>query len=296
MKKKSILLGWLVLAGMLWTCNRPIAKFTYQGEAVAPADIEFVNESEKAERYIWHFGDGDTATVANPSHVYGSSGNYTVRLEAWRADKSRRTEEIIQVKAPEKCLVEVQTPYGNMIVELYDATPQHRDNFTKLVEEGYYDSLLFHRVIEGFMIQGGDPESRTAGQGQPLGSGGPGYTVPAEFVDTLVHVKGALAAARMGDAVNPEKNSSGSQFYIVQGRELTPAMLDRLEAQKDLRYGQAQREAYLNLGGTPQLDQEYTVFGKVIQGMEVIDKIAGAPTDRRDRPQADIRMKLRVIK
>jgi cyclophilin family peptidyl-prolyl cis-trans isomerase len=296
MKKILRLLGWVVLAGMVWTCNRPVAKFTYQGEAVAPADIEFRNESEKAERYIWHFGDGDTAMTANPTHVYGSSGNYAVRLEALQGNKSRTAEEVIQIRAPEKCLVEIQTSYGNMIVELYDATPLHRDNFTKLVEEGYYDSLLFHRVIEGFMIQGGDPESRTAGQGRPLGRGGPGYTVPAEFVDTLVHTKGALAAARTGDAVNPEKRSSGSQFYIVQGSDLTSSMLDRVEAQKNIRYGKARREAYLKLGGAPQLDREYTVFGRVIQGMEVIDEIAGAPTDPRDRPESDIRMKLRVIK
>lgn len=296
MKVVSRLLAGILLISALWSCNRPVAKFTYQGEAVAPADIEFTNESEKAESYIWYFGDGDTAMVANPTHVYGSSGNYRVRLEALRGKKSRTTEEIIQVKAPEKCLVEIQTDYGNMIVELFDATPQHRDNFTKLVEEGFYDSLLFHRVIEGFMIQGGDPDSRNALPGQPLGGGDPGYTVPAEFVDTLVHTKGALAAARTGDAVNPQKRSSGSQFYIVQGSELTPALLDRIEAQKNIRYGTSQREAYLKLGGTPQLDREYTVFGSVIQGMEVIDAIAGATTDRRDRPRTNIRMKMRVIK
>lgn len=292
---KTVLFG-LFAAWFFASCNRPVAEFTYQGDLIAPAEVEFENQSEEAERYVWHFGDGDTAMVANPEHRYMSSGNYPVRLEAIRGKKSRVKEEVIQIKAPEKCLVELQTGYGNMLIELYDATPEHRDNFTKLVEEGYYDSLLFHRVIEGFMIQGGDPESKEAPEGQPLGRGGPGYTIPAEFVDSLTHIKGALAAARLGNRANPEKRSSGSQFYIVQGREVTPAMLDRFEAMKNVRYGKAQREAYLELGGTPQLDHEYTVFGRVIEGLEVIDKIAATATDNRDRPQEDIRMKLRVIK
>lgn len=292
---KKILYGGVVLI-FLASCNRPMADFAYQGDMTAPAEVQFDNQSEKAERFIWHFGDGDTAMVAEPVHRYRSSGNYEVRLEAIRGSKRRVKEEVVQIKAPEKCLVELSTPYGSMIIELFDATPQHRDNFTKLVEEGYYDSLLFHRVIEGFMIQGGDPESRGAAPGLPLGGGGPGYTVPAEFVDTLVHIKGALAAARTGDQVNPEKRSSGSQFYIVQGREITASMLDRMEAQKDIRYGKAQREAYLQVGGTPQLDREYTVFGRVIEGLDVIDKIAAADTGPRDRPRNDVPMELRVIK
>ncbi len=296
MKNIKVVLFGVLAAGLLAACNRPVAEFAYQGDLTAPAKVEFKNQSEEAEQYIWHFGDGDTAMATNPVHRYMSSGNYPVRLEAIRGNKSRVKEEVIQIKAPEKCLVELQTSYGNMLIELYDATPQHRDNFTKLVEEGYYDSLLFHRVIDGFMLQGGDPESKAAPAEQALGRGGPGYTIPAEFVDSLVHIKGALAAARLGDRANPEKRSSGSQFYIVQGRAVTPEMLDRFEAMKNVRYGKAQREAYLELGGTPQLDHEYTVFGRVIEGLEVIDKIAGVSTDARDRPEEDIRMRLRVIK
>ncbi len=291
----KLLLGTFLLPAF-FQCSRPVAEFTYSGDLTAPAEVRFDNRSREAERYVWHFGDGDTAMVAEPSHRYRSSGNYPVRLEAFRGKRSRSTEQIIQVVAPEKCLVELETEYGVLLIELSDATPRHRDNFLKLVEEGYYDGLLFHRVIDGFMIQGGDPQSKGAAPEQALGMGGPGYTVPAEFVDTLVHVKGALAAARQGDQVNPEKASSGSQFYIVQGREVTEEMLDQLEARNGLRYGKAQREAYARQGGTPFLDNSYTVFGKVIEGLEVIDKIAGATTDARNRPREDISMKLRVIK
>jgi peptidyl-prolyl cis-trans isomerase B (cyclophilin B) len=183
-----------------------------------------------------------------------------------------------------------------MLVELYDATPQHQDNFVKLVQEGYYDGLLFHRVIENFMIQGGDPKSKDAPAGQALGSGGPGYTIPAEFVDSLVHIKGAIAAARTGDAVNPQKRSSGSQFYIVHGRKVTEQDLAQLEAQKGFRYTTRQKEAYLEHGGTPFLDRDYTVFGQVVEGFEVLDKLAAVPTDPRDRPKEDLKMKIRLIR
>jgi peptidyl-prolyl cis-trans isomerase B (cyclophilin B) len=193
-------------------------------------------------------------------------------------------------------LIELETAYGNMIIQLYDATPKHQENFIKLAEEGFYDGLLFHRVIDGFMVQGGDPKSKNARKGQPLGSGGPGYTVPAEFVDSLVHVKGALAAARMGDNVNPEKASSGSQFYIVHGRKVNEEALNRIESQKGVRYSKRQREIYKEKGGTPFLDREYTVFGQVIEGLDVIDKIAKSQTDNRDRPVENVEMKIRVIK
>jgi peptidyl-prolyl cis-trans isomerase B (cyclophilin B) len=183
-----------------------------------------------------------------------------------------------------------------MTLKLSDETPQHRDNFIKLAEEGYYDGLIFHRVINGFMIQGGDPNSRNAAPGAQLGSGGPGYQVPAEFVDDLVHVKGAIAAARTGDNVNPQKMSSGSQFYIVHGKPMTEQELTMMESRKGIRYTPAQREAYLTHGGTPFLDRDYTVFGQVIEGLEVIDKIAASATDRGDRPKEDITMKIVVIK
>lgn len=263
---------------------------------MAPAELTFENQSEKAEAYEWDFGDGKTSTEADPVHRYRSSGNYLVRLNALQGKKRRVTEQRIQILAPEKCLLELETEFGTMLIELSDATPQHRDNFSKLVEEGYYDNLLFHRVIQGFMIQAGDPNSRNADPGQQLGMGGPGYTVPAELVDTLLHLKGALAAARTGDQVNPQKRSSGSQFYIVQGSPQADDMLDRVEAQKGIRYSTEQREQYKKLGGTPFLDREYTVFGRVIEGLDVIDKIAATPTGASDRPREDVRMIIRLIK
>jgi peptidyl-prolyl cis-trans isomerase B (cyclophilin B) len=182
---------------------------------------------------------------------------------------------------------------GNMIAEVFDATPGHQDNFVKMVEQSYYDSLLFHRVINGFMIQGGDPESRNAAPGAMLGSGGPGYTIKAEFVDSLAHVKGALAAARTN---NPQKRSSGSQFYIVQGREVSDSDLNKREGLHNFRYPRAVREQYAEMGGTPFLDQEYTVFGRVIEGLEVIDEIAGIRTDNQNRPQEDVWMVIKLIR
>ncbi len=205
-------------------------------------------------------------------------------------------EQKINIEAPDGCLVEIETSFGTMLARLSDATPKHRDNFLKLAEQGYYDNLLFHRVIEGFMIQGGDPESKGAAPNTALGRGGPGYTIPAEFVDSLAHIKGALAAARMGDQANPTKASSGSQFYIVQGRPVDENTLNRTEAQKNTRYSSEQRNAYTTQGGTPFLDRDYTVFGYLIDGFDVLDRIAATPTQPGDRPREDVWMKVRVIK
>jgi cyclophilin family peptidyl-prolyl cis-trans isomerase len=291
---------WLFILGVgvvLAGCGRPIAQFSYQLEGTsAPTKIQFENESEKAETYEWDFGDGNFSSAPAPMHEYRSSGNYLVVLKAKKGKKETILEKRIQVDAPERCLVEIQTDYGSMLVWLYDATPEHRDNFLRLAEEQFYDSLLFHRVINGFMVQGGDPNSRGAGPNDRLGTGGPGYTIPAEIVDSLIHKKGALAAARTGDAVNPEKRSSGSQFYIVQGRPVTEKDLLMMESRKGIRYTKEQRDAYLELGGTPFLDREYSVFGEIIDGLEVIDKIASVQTAPGDRPVEDVKMIIRVIR
>lgn len=234
----------------------------------------------------------------------------------------------------------IATDYGDITISLYDTTPIHRDNFKKLVKEDFYEDLLFHRVIDSFMIQGGDPESVDAAPGKVLGEADAGYTLPAEFVDTLFHKKGVVAAAREGDAANPEKRSSSSQFYIVQGKVFTEKELDALEqkrnqqkrkkivndflknkqetlmkqgkdinfevlvpmaeeyadsllkAGKAFHYSKKQREIYTTIGGTPHLDGNYTVFGEVIDGIEVVDKIAAQETDEHDRPVEDIEMKI----
>lgn len=273
------------------------AKFTVPAQKfVAPTDITFTNttpSSKKPVTYAWDFGDGSTSTEVSPTHRYSHSGNYTVTLKATKGKKVTTFKQMVQVTAPERCLVEIETDFGTMTAELYNATPKHRDNFIKLAEEGYFNDLLFHRVISGFMIQGGDPDSRNAPAGKALGMGGPSYQIPAEFVDSLCHLKGALAAARTS---NPEKKSSGSQFYIVQGGPVSEQTLNQIESMRRFHYTPEQRAGYLADGGTPQLDREYTVFGRVIKGLEVIDKIAAVEKAPGDRPLKDVKMKIKVIK
>ena len=184
----------------------------------------------------------------------------------------------------------ISTDMGDMTIALYDETPKHRDNFLKLAESGFYDGTLFHRVIQNFMIQGGDPSSKNAGPEAMLGNGGPGYTLPAEFNPKLFHKKGALAAARKGDQVNPKKESSGSQFYIVQGRKISEQELELFQNRSKKKMSPEQIKVYTTIGGTYHLDGSYTVFGEVIEGLEVIDKIAAVQTNKMDRPLKDIKM------
>ena len=211
---------------------------------------------------------------------------------------------------PETNRYAIETSFGTLVVELSDKTPAHRDNFKRLVEEAFYDSTTFHRVIDGFVIQGGDPTSRD--DPDNVGQGGPGYTLPAEFTPTLFHRRGALAAAREGDNVNPERRSSGSQFYIVQGRTFDADALDTLEAEVQARlsdstfvFADSARAVYQDEGGTPQLDQQYTVFGQLVEGFDVLDRIAAADTPRStdqpapapfiDRPLESIPMVIRPL-
>ena len=239
--------------------------------------------------------------------------------------------------------VKIQTMLGDIIVRLYDETPLHRDNFVKLAKEGYYDGTLFHRVIKDFMVQGGDPDSKGAPAGKMLGMGGPGYTIDAEIKDNLFHRRGALAAARLGDQVNPERKSSGSQFYIAWGQVYNEAQLrqfskqlrmqrvqdafnalaaehrseilqmrkernraglqelqDRLASEAEKRVGHAglsdeQIRVYSTIGGVPHLDGQYTVFGEVEEGLDVVEMIQGTATGRGDRPVDDIEMRVVVI-
>jgi len=242
-------------------------------------------------------------------------------------------------------VITIKTKYGDMVAILYDETPKHKANFIKLAKEHYFDSLLFHRIIEGFMIQGGDPDSKNATAGQHLGTGGPTYTIDAEFNPKFFHEKGAFSAARMGDGQNPTKASSGSQFYIVQGKKWNEDDLkfDQMKFNMAMQQffqnpvnkpaydslfatyqsGDVQRydsllkklrprveketgiktekdvspevvKVYSTVGGAPHLDGQYTVFGKVIKGLEVIDKIAAQPKDESDRPIEDIRMMVTV--
>jgi peptidyl-prolyl cis-trans isomerase B (cyclophilin B) len=183
----------------------------------------------------------------------------------------------------------IETTLGDIEVLLYDQTPLHRDNFIKLVKEKFYDGLLFHRCVQGFVIQGGDPESRTATKDAFLGGGGPGYEIKAEIGSP--HFKGTLAAARNQ---NPEKKSSGSQFYITIGRPVSDMQLDQFEQVKGIKYNAAQREKYKAVGGLPSLDADYTVFGEVVRGMDVAEKIANLPVNPANRPLDNVTMKIRL--
>jgi peptidyl-prolyl cis-trans isomerase B (cyclophilin B) len=207
----------------------------------------------------------------------------------------------VAAPAEKERLVEISTPYGKMIARLYNATPLHRDNFIKLVSSGFYDSLLFHRVISGFMIQGGDPESKNSPPGASLGNGQApgGGRIPAEFRPWIIHKKGALAAARED---NPEKASHNCQFYIVQGKTLDSAALVQVYEQRvkpatgaSFQYTPGQREIYKRIGGAPHLDQSYTVFGEIFSGMDVIDKIAAQPVDQNSRPLKNVTMTIRML-
>ena len=284
----------IVLSVFMTSCSNPMSKFLIkEADKTVPSKVVFQNNSKKAERYEWDFGDGKKSTDSLPNHEYRRSGNYTITLKAIKGEKVSVSKQQLIVNAPIECMVEIETEYGTMLAVLSNKTPLHRDNFLKLSDEGYYDDLIFHRVISDFMIQGGDPNSRNAEPGIPLGGGGPDYKIPAELVDTLVHSKGALAAARTN---NPMKESSGSQFYIVHGKKMSSEQVDYIESQKGFRYTPEARKAFIELGGTPFLDREYTVFGHIIKGLEVIDKIAAVQKDGRDRPTKDVKMKIRVIK
>lgn len=195
---------------------------------------------------------------------------------------------------PKHQFIRIKTDKGECIIMLYNATPKHRDNFVKLTKKGFFNGTLFHRVINAFMIQGGDPDSRNAAAGKELGNGDVGYTIPAEFSDSLFHQKGALGAARED---NPAKASSGCQFYIVQGKTFSDAKLDTVEMKRlHFKIPAWQREVYKKIGGSPHLDRNYTVFGQVIEGMNLIDSIALVPTDTNDRPKTDVKMEVSLLK
>jgi peptidyl-prolyl cis-trans isomerase B (cyclophilin B) len=233
--------------------------------------------------------------------LYGCGGGQSNKKEpekqkAADAETETKTDSARVEETPTtKLKAVISTSEGDIVVQLYDETPLHRDNFVKLAKEGFYEGTIFHRVIKDFMIQGGDPESKNPKPDGIYGSGGPGYTVPAEIKPQFFHKKGALSAARQGDNVNPEKKSSGSQFYIVQGNKYPLEVLQDLEKQKqrtnpDFKFSEEAIQAYTTVGGTPHLDGDYTVYGEVVEGLDTVDKIAGGPTGPRDRPAKDVVM------
>lgn len=239
--------------------------------------------------------------LKRPLTLLGCTGLALVLLSASQCSRPTLPAGVVAEEGGPR-LAQISTRFGDMTVQLSDSTPQHRDNFVKLATEGFYDSLLFHRVIKGFMVQGGDPNSRGAAPTARLGNGGPGYTVPAEFRADHLHFKGALSAARQGDAVNPARASSGSQFYIVQGKQTSASQLLNFEATINRKnpgvnftYSEEAIARYDSLGGTPFLDMEYTVFGYVIDGLNIIDSIANVATRPGDRPVEDVIMSVKML-
>ncbi len=203
---------------------------------------------------------------------------------------TKETKEITQEKPKEMTQVLFKTSMGDITIALYNETPLHRDNFVKLVNDKFYDGVLFHRIIQNFMIQGGDPDSKGAAKGKALGMGGPGYTIPAEFNSNLIHKRGALAAARLGGPSNPKKESSGSQFYIVDGNTYSAQDLEMFAQRMGRTFSPEQIEVYTTIGGVPHLDGDYTVFGEVLNGMDIVDSIAAVAKDQRDRPLEDVQI------
>lgn len=221
---------------------------------------------------------------------------------ACQTDNNSTTNNNTTAPAEPRPKVSIKTALGTMVVELYNETPKHRDNFIKLAKEGFYDSLLFHRVQQNFMIHGGDPDSR--GEVHPaatLGKGGPDYTIPAEILPQFIHKMGALCAYNGGKKRSPNLESNGSQFFIVDGQPLKQYQLDQLQKESGIKYTPEQTAAYLEMGGVPMLDQTYTVFGEVVEGFDILHKIAASKTMRMndpvmpDRPVEDIRMTITVL-
>lgn len=208
---------------------------------------------------------------------------------------SQKIEELPKVDVSKLKKVKISTSMGDIVIALYDDTPIHRDNFLKLAKEKTINGSIFHRVIDGFMIQGGDPTTKNPNSKTPPGQGGPGYNLKAEIKRNHLHKRGAVAAARLPDPMNPERESSGSQFYIVQAGPVKPEDLSMMENYFGTKYTDAEKKMYYEIGGRPDLDMQYTVFGEVISGIEVVDKIAKTPRNPQDKPLKDIKMELQIV-
>lgn len=256
-----------------------------QGPPKVPAKLYFENKSKNASEFVWLIDGDEVSSDENLQYEFLSSGRYVIELKSREGTKQAIQTTEVFIQSPDNCLVLLETTAGNLIVELLEEPSGHLMNFIELSESGFYNGLSFHRVINDFMIQGGDNSSRSGGKrfDNPP-------TIPEEINADYPHYRGALAAARMPDDMNPTKASSGSQFYIVDGRKLSEANMKKAQSSKLFNYSPDQITKYIEQGGAPQLDGEYTVFGYLISGFDVLDRIAESTTDSYDKPLQDIKI------
>ena len=286
----------LILIGLsclcLTNCSKPIADFIINAEAEeAPALIKFKNTSKGAQSYVWKMDNTIISENESLEHLFLSSGRYDVELTANNNSKSAKQTKTLFIEAPQECRVYMKTTLGEMTFVLNELAPIHRDNFIDLVEKEYYIGLSFHRVINGFMAQGGDKKSRKERVLVETSE-----EITQEINTELIHRKGALAGARMPDEINPERASSGTQFYIVDGKTLNEYDIKAFADKNLVDYNKEQIALYLKHGGAPQLDGAYTIFGQLINGFDTLDKITKVEIGDQDKPLEAIRiLELKII-
>lgn len=274
----------LVSTLLIASCSKPTAEFLINADDnQAPALINFKNLSKNSESYIWSINEDVVSEDETLEHLFLESGRYDIQLKALKDGKIASQTKPVFIDAPKNCSVYIETSLGAMTFVLSELTPNHRDNFLDLIEKKYYNGLSFHRVIDGFMIQGGDNKTRKTKDRFKFKE-----QIPSEFNKEHFHYKGALAAARMPDDINPDKMSSGTQFYIVDGVELSIDAIKNHEASKLFSYTVDQKKRYLESGGAPQLDGEYTVFGYLIDGFDVLEKISKIETGEMNVPLKEV--------
>lgn len=278
----KLFLFFLVL--FLSSCSKTTADFIIRpSNNTVPLYLNASNKSGETDSLKWYVNGLPVSKDLDLGHQFIRSGRHTIELKVYKKGKvSTKSKEII-LQAPITCYILMRTNFGDMVFSLNEQTPIHRDNFIELIESSYYDNIRFHRVIDGFMIQAGDQKTRT-----PFKHVNHKEVIQQEIIPALIHKRGALAAARMPDDINPDKNSSGSQFYIVDGKKLTEKEIEKYESSKLQDYTKVQKVEYLEFGGSPQLDGEYTVFGQLLHGFNTLEKISQVKTNRKDYPETEV--------
>ena len=278
---RSILFFTILL--LATACSKPVANFLVEGDTQLISPITFTNISTNAEKYTWKVDDKIVSEDVNLQYNFYESGRHSVQLIATKGNKSVSESNDVFINPPTTCLVLLKTNFGNMTLSLNEETPMHLQNFVEMVNSGYYEGVIFHRVMDGFMIQGGDDKLR-----KTKFKGKIPDVIQPEINNSLYHIRGALAAARMPDEINPGKNSSSTQFYIVDGRSVDEDKLKDTESSKLINYSDEQIEGYLSNGGAPQLDGEYTVFGFLVDGFDVLESISVVKTNERDKSLEEV--------